>query len=392
MSSFFSLAALSDLTAVIAAAGCVQTVLGSTLLARFMRRSARVVPVHQPTPVTILKPLHGDEPLLEQALESFCTLDYPDYQVVFGVQSASDPAIAVIRRLQGRHPTRALDLVIDPTEHGTNRKIGNLMNMMRVARHDTLVISDSDIHVTPTYLDHVLHALEQPGVGLVTTLYAGLPASPSLVRELSACQINHNFLPGVMLSRYLGRQDCLGATMALRRDVLERVGGLRALVPHIADDAMLGRLVRALGLSIAIAPCMTWTTIGEPDLGALLAHELRWGRTVKTLEPLGYASSSIQLPLFWAGVTLACAPHAPWSVWFFAAIWLVRAACAFASDRLLGQRQLYPLLLLPLRDWLSAAIMVGSASGTRVAWRGRTMHLAPHTAVGARGHSIVPGD
>jgi len=392
MSPLISFSALGHLSAAIATAGCAQSILGAALLRRFTRGLARAQRTHSSPSVTILKPLHGDEPLLEEALESFFTLDYPAFQIVFGVQRTNDPAIAVVQRLQARHPAVDVALVIDPADHGVNRKVGNLINMMPSARHDVLVISDSDIHVTPDYLHQVVQTLEKPGTGLVTTLYAGLPATPSVVRELAACQINHNFLPGVMLSRYLGRQDCLGATMALRRGMLTRIGGLPMLLPHVADDAILGRLVRAQGQSIEIAPCMTWTTIAESDLPALLSHELRWGRTVKAVEPVGYASSAIQLPLFWATVALLCQPHAAWALWFFLAIWAVRAACAFASDRMLGQRQLYPLLLLPLRDWLSAAIMVGSASGTRVAWRGHTMHLARPSPISAPSQPLVPGE
>ncbi|GBQ24893.1 bacteriohopanetetrol glucosamine biosynthesis glycosyltransferase HpnI [Gluconacetobacter sacchari] len=392
MSALHALASPAGLAALLAAAGCVQAGLGTGLLARFRWREERIPPGGSPPPVTILKPLHGDEPLLEEALESFCTQDYPHFQIIFGVQDAGDPAIAIVRRLRERHPTLDIALVVDPTTHGVNRKIGNLINMLPHARHDVLVISDSDIHVAPDYLRHVVHALAEPGVGLATTLYAGLPASRSLPRLLAACQINHNFLPGVMLSRYLGRQDCLGATMALRRETLEAVGGLEALAPHIADDAMLGRLVRERGLHIAIAPCMTWTTVGEAGFGDVLMHELRWGRTVKTLEPAGYAASAIQLPLFWAGVSVLLCPHASWTWWFFLAVWAIRAVCAFLTDRLLAQRSLVPLLLLPARDWLSAAIMAGSVTGTRVAWRGQTMHITPHSAIAPPTHPIVPGE
>lgn len=392
MSVLNALVSPSGLAATVAVAGCVQATLGTFLVSRFrvQEKSAdQAVPM---PPVTVLKPLHGDEPLLEEALESFCTQDYPAMQIIFGVQSEDDAAIPIVWRLRERHPALDIELVIDPTFHGINRKIGNLINMMTRARHDVLVISDSDIHVAPDYLRHVVGALVPDHVGLVTTLYAGLPASPTLPRLLAAGQINHNFLPGVMLSRYLGRQDCLGATMALRRSMLQAIGGLEALVPHVADDAMLGRYVREQGKDIAIAACMTWTTVGETSLREVLAHELRWGRTVKTLEPLGYAASAIQLPLFWATLAVVLAPHATWTWVFFLSVWAARAVCAFIMDRALAQRSLIPLFLLPLRDWLSAAIMVGSVTGTRVAWRGQTMHISPHSAMTSRSQPASPGD
>ncbi|MBS1016243.1 bacteriohopanetetrol glucosamine biosynthesis glycosyltransferase HpnI [Acetobacter persici] len=374
--SVFSILALAS--SGLAAAGCLQSAAGAALLTRFRRTESLPVTLTPLPPVTVLKPLYGDEPLLEEALESFCTQDYPGLQILFGVRDSDDPAIAIVERLQARHPHLDMQLVVNPAVHGLNRKISNLMNILPYARHDLLVISDSDIHVSPDYMRHIVSALHKPNTGLVTTLYAGLPAHSSIVQMLAACQINHNFLPGVLLSRYLGRQDCLGATMALRRDVLEAVGGLEALLPHVADDALLGQLVRQLGKDITIADCLTWTTIGEASFAELLSHELRWGRTVCTLAPAGYGASSIQLPLFWATLAILFQPHALWPLVLFATVWAIRVVTGLVINRAVGSRPVWPLLLLPVRDWLSAAIMVGSASGTRVDWRGQTMHVAPH--------------
>lgn len=396
MSLFHSLAIGCD---VIGVAGAVQAALGTLLVRRFDRQERRAqthVLSHSPPPITVLKPLHGDEPLLEEALESFCTQNYPVFQLVFGVQRANDPAIAVVERLKRRHPHVDMALVVNGAQHGENRKVGNLINMLPAARHEALVISDSDIHVRPDYLRRIAESLEQSNVGLVTTIYAGLPAGASLTRFLSACQINHNFLPGVLLSRYLGRQDCLGATMALTRSMLEQVGGLQALVRYVADDAILGRLVRAEGRDIAIATCMTWTTVAESTFTDLLSHELRWGRTVRALAPFGYLASAIQLPLFWLSLAILLQPHAWWPVSIFLWGWAFRAACAFGIDRTVGQRSLLPLFLLPWRDWLSAFIMVGSMSGSRVDWRGHTMHVAPHqiapSSIPPSGTPLSPGD
>jgi ceramide glucosyltransferase len=379
---------------IIAAAGCVQSMLGAALVMGFRRREKvwRSPVSDDLPPISVLKPLHGAEPMLEQALRSFVEQDYPAYQIVFGVQHEDDAAIEVVHALQAHYPDRDLTLVIDRQQHGVNRKVGNLINMIGMARHEMLVISDSDIHVGHDYLRHIAASLADPQTGLVTTLYAGLPATETIVRRLSACQINHNFLPGVLLSRHLGRQDCLGATMALRRKTLEQIGGLRALVDHVADDAILGTAVRGLGLDIAIAPCMTWTTIGERTMRDLLAHELRWGRTVKNVEPFGYALSSIQLPLFWATAAVAFLPHST-AIWIlFAVVWTLRAVFSLMLDRSLGLPSLATLPLLPFRDWMSAAVMVGSARGTQVAWRGQTMHIMRHSAMSQPSQPLGPGE
>ena len=174
--------------------------------------------------------------------------------------------------------------------------------MFRRARHDLIVIADSDIHAPADTLRSVAGALMQPGVGLVTTLYTGLPASGTLTGALGAAQINHNFLPGALMARSLGRQDCLGAIMALQRDTLDRKSAdSAALSDHLADDALLGQLVRGAGLNVvALASAIPATTVPETRLPALVAHELRWMRTVKSVAPIGFVLGAMQYPLFWA--------------------------------------------------------------------------------------------
>ena len=365
----------------------------------------------------MLKPLHGDEPLLHQALETLCQQRYPAWQIVLGVQDVADPAIAVVRRLQADFPDVDIALVVDPAIHGPNRKVGNLINMMSVARHDVLVIADSDVHVRPDHLACLVAALHQPGVGLVTTLYAGLPTpspsrSPSrqssthpppartasrseasgqppgasLPATLGATQITHGFLPGALLARALGRQDCLGATMALRRQDLDRIGGFRALVTHLADDNVLGRRISGLGLRVALAATLPLTTVPEDTLRALFRHELRWARTIRALEPAGFAVSILQYPLVWALLTILLSGGAIWSAGLFVLAWILKGVAARSIDTAL--RPLWaddhanranlafscPIWLLPLRDIFSVVVMLASYGGRQVDWRGHGLH------------------
>jgi ceramide glucosyltransferase len=369
---------LGGIAAACCGIGLAQALIAARLVARFARRP-RIQPMSRP-PVTVLKPLHGDEPLLEEALATICRQDYPQWQVVFGVQDAGDPAIAVVERLRVRFPNCDIALVINPTLHGENRKVGNLINMLSAARHGVLVIADSDVHVRPDYLDRLVAALEQPGVGLVTTIYAGLPASRRLPALLGATQITHGFLPGAVLARALGRQDCLGATMCLRRQDLARCGGLRALVDHLADDAVLGHRIAALGLKVALADTVPLTTVPEDNLRTLFRHELRWARTIRALEPGAFAGSVLQYPLAWSLLAMALAGGAAWSLGVFAVAWIVRAVaarmidCALApqwnGDSLAAPAFRCPVWLLPARDLLSVVVMLASYGGRRVEWRG----------------------
>ena len=357
--------------ALIAAAGIVQCLVGVGALRQFRRRAT---PAGAGLPaVTILKPLHGDEPLLEAALASCCRQDYPCFQIVGGVQSAADPALRIVRRLQRQFPGVPMAVAVDRTLHGANRKIGNLINMLSYAEHQVLVVADSDMHVAPDYLHSLVVALQQPGIGLVTTLYSGLPATETVTARLGAAQINHAFLPGALLARLLGRQDCLGATMALRRETLERIGGFHALADHLADDAVLGRLVRALGLRVGLAGTVPATTVPETEMQALFEHELRWARTVKSVAPVGFVLSAMQYPLFWAALATGVSGGAVWAWSAFGLAWAVRIGAAMVVDRDLKVTAALTIWYLPFRDLLSMMVMIASYRTRRVAWRGQVL-------------------
>ncbi len=381
-------------SAILAGGGLLQAAAGWRALSRFHARPAPAAP--SLPPITVLKPLHGDEPLLEQALATFCVQDYPDFQIVFGLQDPADPALAVLHRLRARFPALDMAVVVDPTPHGANRKIANLLNMMPSARHDMLVIADSDIHAAPDYLRHLAAALSDPRCGLATTLYAGLPASGHLPARLGAAYINHGFLPGALMARALGRQDCLGATMALSRATLDSVGGLDALSAHLADDAVLGHLVARQGLEVRLAATIPSTTVPEARMARLFHHELRWARTIRALAPVGFLLSAVQYPLAWALLAVALSGAPPWSLAVLACAWAGRAAIGRRVDRLLQRagalpRGVFsPMWLVPIRDVLSVVVMLASYADNRVAWRGQTLRAKPKAMMRPVGGSLAP--
>lgn len=371
------LIALAQFATLLAVLGLLQAAIGGWLALRF-RVAGSVAPRRQP-PVTLLKPLHGDEPLLEAALASLFVQDYPVFQIVFGVQSPDDAAVAVVNRLRAQFPAVDMALVVDPARHGRNHKIGNLINMLPAAKYGVLAIADSDLHVAPDYLARLVAALEPADTGLVTVLYAGLPAASGVVAALGSLSITHYFLPGALLARGLGRQDCLGATMMLRRETLARIGGLEALVEHLADDNALGRLVRAQGLSVRLAATVTATTVPETRFFDLFRHELRWARTIRALEPVAFVASSLQYPIVWAALALALSGGAGWAAAVFLTVWLLRYVAAICVDRavlpfLPGLAFRVPFWLLPARELMSIAVMIASYGGDKVDWRGHTLH------------------
>ena len=367
---------LADLAALLAVFGLIAVTAGAIAVQCFATRTAGTAR-HRPA-VTVLKPLCGDEPRLEAALASICGQIYPEFQIIFGVQDANDPALRTVRRMQERFPACDIAVVVDATFHGPNRKISNLMNMMSMAQHEVLVFSDSDLHVSPYYLEQIVATLETRATGLVTTLCVGLPTSAGLAGRLGATGISHSFLPGALMARALGREDCLGTTMALRRDTLAGIGGLDALVRHLADDNVLAQKVRKLGLGVKLAATVPMTAVPEASLRALWQHELRWARTIRALEPLLFLTSTLQFPLFWSAVAVLLSGGSGWSLALFAGAWAVRAIAACWIDRALFQdwrpTAAAPVWLLPLRDAMSVGQVAASYLGARVVWRGHVMH------------------
>ncbi len=363
------------LTAIAAVFGVVVAIAGAMVVRRFVGHPTRP-PAALPA-MTILKPLYGDEALLEQSLESICRQAYPAFQIVFGVKDADDMALPVARRVQQRWPERDIAIVVNPAMHGPNRKISNLINMLPLARHDVLVFSDSDMLVAPTFLERIALALEGPDVGLVTALCGGRPTAKGLAAVVGAMQLNLLFLPAVLLARQLGREDCLGTTMALHRDVLDRIGGLHALVGHLADDNVLGQRVAELGLRIALADTIPVASVPEASWRTLWQHEIRWARTIRALTPMAFAASCLQFPLFWAALASLLSGGAAWSFLLLAGVWAVRAGAAHYVDGATRttRRPTRAMLmaLLPVRDALSVAEIIASFSSSNVIWRGHAM-------------------
>jgi len=322
----------------------------------------------------------GAEPMLEEALVSLFGQDYPDYQIVFGIQDPNDPALAVLERVRQRFPERDVAVVVDSTPHGQNRKVSNLINMLPSAKHEILVVSDSDIHAAPNYLETLLGELQKPNTGMVTALYAGLPPEGSgLFERLGAMQINHSFLPGVLMSRMMGRQDCLGSTVMLTKEVLERTGGLIVLSDLLAEDNHLGRKVRELGLDIRLSFAVAAATVPEKTVQDLWQHETRWTRTIRGLAPYALAASALQYPLFWALLTVMMSGFESWSLLLLLCCWAARAMAGGGIEMAL-QPRLHRLVrpaalwLYPLRDLLSVSEIVATYGIDNVIWRGHKLY------------------
>ncbi|MFM0068852.1 bacteriohopanetetrol glucosamine biosynthesis glycosyltransferase HpnI [Paraburkholderia aspalathi] len=332
--------------------------------------------------VSVLKPLCGAEPRLYENLRTFCDQRHGHFQLVLGVSSPDDPAIAVVRRLQAAYPMHDIELAVDTRVHGSNLKVSNLINMAERARHDVIVIADSDIAVEADYLDTVAAPLADPRVGVVTCLYVAQGVGGFWPR-VGALFINEWFAPSVRVAHAAGsRRFGFGATLALRRATLERIGGFDALKNCLADDYWLAEHVRALGLSTVLSRVMVATDVIEPTFSALWQRETRWLRTIRSVNPLGFAFLFITFPTPWlvAGAwltgSLASGPSGGVHLWA-ALVSGAGTAAGFAARMLLHLRSArhertfwHDLPLVPLRDTLLALQWLAGAFGSHVVWRG----------------------
>jgi ceramide glucosyltransferase len=354
-----------------AVVGALYTFAASFVFARFFDR--------QPTAsrrndaVTLLKPLYGDEPRLVDNLATFLTLDHDGpVQLLLGVQRPDDPAIAVVEELRTRYPAARIDLIVDPTPHGANGKIANLINMATHAVHPILVLSDSDIAVAPDYLSHFLAVLDTPGVGAVTSAYVGR-GDAGFWSRLGAAGLDWHLLPGVVFGVSTGlAKPCMGSTIALRAETLVAVGGFGAFADTLADDYAIGQAIAALGLKVAVPPMLVTHAGADANFAELWWHELRWQATILGVEPVGYTAGVIAMPFPLALLGLPFHPFAGAGVALAALI--ARLVLVTTIRQVTGARPA-SRLLLPMRDCLTFAGFVASFFARSVDWRGSNLKM-----------------
>jgi ceramide glucosyltransferase len=342
-----------------------------------------------PGAISVLKPLCGAEPRLYENLATFCEQTHPCFQLLFGVSSPHDPAIAVVERLQAAYPHCDIDLVVDSRVHGSNLKVSNLINLAERARYDLLVIADSDIAVEPDYLQRVCAPLADPRIGVVTCLYRASGVGGFWSR-VGALFVNEWFLPSVLVAHASGsRKFGFGATLALRHETFARIGGFGPLKNCLADDYWLTEHVRRLGLRTVLSDVTVATDVIETSLAALWQRETRWLRTIRSVNPAGFAFLFITFTSPWIvlGARLAKSFHGDPAAMPAAAV-MSGVALIGVTARLLihaqgsqGLRAFWrDLPLVPLRDAMLMLQWLVSGFGSYVIWRGARVPVALEVA------------
>ncbi len=392
--------ALHTIRAVVESAAAIGTVcsllfyflstlaIGSFLRARHKELSRPALAESDHPPVSILKPLKGADPQIWESFCSHCEQEYPEFQIIFGVSDADDPAVEIVGRLRAKYPKLPIELIVCERVLGTNIKVSNLAQMLPAARHAILLVNDSDILVPSDYLRRVIAPLveltvEDSTVGLVTCLYRGV-AGKTLGSRIESLGISTDFIPGVLSARFLekGLRFGLGSTLAFRKRDLEAVGGFEPLLDYLADDYELGRRIAATGKRVEIGTPVVSTFLPAYTLREFFRHQLRWSRTIRDARRWGYTGLLFTFGLPWALLALVAARGAVWAWVLLAMTLAARVVVGFASAVIvLGGRRSFlaiPLLdipLLVLRDLIAPVVWAASFLGNRIYWRGDVFEL-----------------
>jgi ceramide glucosyltransferase len=328
--------------------------------------------------VSILKPLRGTDPGMYESFRTHCIQDYPEYEIIFGISEPDDPAAELVDRLKREFPQRAIRLLVCNEVLGSNIKVSNLVQMLPHARHDFVLVNDSDIRVAPDYLRRVMAEFSNPRVGLVTALYRG-NAAATLGSRLEALGISTEFMAGVLAARALetGLHFALGSTIALRREALTAIGGFEAVLDYLADDYELGYRVAGAGYQVSLASTVVETFVPAYSLGDFFSHQLRWGRSTRNSRRWGYFGLVLTFGFPWAVLATVVSRGAAWAWTLLAAALLCRVLMALVvGAKVAGDRQvLRDSWLLPLRDIIAVLVWIGSYTGRTVSWRGRRFTL-----------------
>lgn len=364
---------IADVCIGVSTIGCFYLLVASVAVLRFPH--CKAAPGGRQAPVTILKPLHGAEPELGPRLGAFCRQEYTAaVQIVCGVHSADDPAISIVRELAASMPEAALSLKIDAREHGKNRKVSNLANMMSEAQHPLLVMSDSDIEVGRDYLANIAAELQKPNVLAVTCPYYGVAAA-GFWSQCAALSINTHFLPGVIAGLALGlARPCFGSTIAMHRSTLSRIGGFESVADCLADDYAIGESVRALGYDVSITSFALGHRCDQPSLKSFVKHEIRAARTIKAIDPVKYLGSVIMHPFPLAVVAMALGSSD--TIYLAIIALLCRCALCLCVEHAFSLcKQTYKMI--PILDLIAFAVFIFSFLDSRVSWHGFTYSTKP---------------
>ena len=327
-------------------------------------------------PVSVLKSICGADTGLYENLASFCRQNYPLYEIVVGVQDPQDPAIPVVQRLMRDFPEAEIRMVLCGRRMGANPKISNLIQIESQARHPYLLISDSDIRVGVDYLRRVVRPMSRPEVGAVTCMCHAL--GKGKVEALEGLWESTEFCPHVLAAGRLEEiRFGLGSTIAVKREALDRIGGLASIADYLTDDYLLGNRVARAGYRVVLSDLMVEHDLSIQSFSGFVRRQIRWNRGIRICRPWGYRGLLLTygVPAGLLVLVLSGGSIFGWSI--FGAMVAARLTMAYVVGvRILNDRSARRFLwLVPLQDFVSFALWAVSLTGNTVYWRGSRFKL-----------------
>ena len=356
----------------------------------FSRRGQLQYPDYRP-PVSVLKPVRGVDFGSAENFASFCRQDYPDYEILFAVNDADDPAVTLIEKTVAQFPERRIRLLVGAEQLGANRKVNKLVRLAHEAQYDTLVLTDGDVRVGPNFLREVVTPLQDPKVGAVTSFYRAI-AEENLYARLEAVGAASDFFPSVLMAQWTeGISFALGASIATTRDWLAKMGGFASLADSLADDYELGNRIAKASGKILLAHETVWTMYPAQTLRGFWDHQVRWARTVRLCRPLSYLGLNFTQGLPWTLLAILVAPTMGIAAIYGLAYLFLRFAMAWTvgvsgiGDEVLRRT----FWLIPFRDAIHFVIWLASFGSNRIRWGSAEYTVEQGRMVPVRGNEPV---
>ncbi len=362
----------------------------------FRRQRARKLPDYTP-PVSLLKPLRGVDFASYENYSSFCRQDYPDYELLFGVNDAADQSVPLIHRLMAEFPNLRIRLLVGAETLGANRKVNMLARLSSEARHEILVLTDGDVRVSPNYLREVVAPFANLTTGAVTSFYRGI-AEKNLGAELEAIGASSDFFAGVLMAEWTeGIHFALGASIVTTKRWLSKIGGFEPIASMLADDYELGLRIAKAGGGVLLSRESVWTMYPAQTAKSFWDHQVRWARTVRHCRPLSYFGLIFTMGLPWVLLAAFVAPTKWIAASYLLGYLVLRHLMAWivgvwgVSDDVLRRR----LWLVPLRDAIHPAVWLAGFASNQITWGGERFtvergRMEPVTAPGTADSTAAP--
>ncbi len=367
-----------DAILLIALAPLAYYIVATIAALRFLGRNPRSSPKPDTArkdftpPISLLKPVHGVDFASKENYESFCRQNYPDYEILFAVNDDSDPAVPLIREIAGRFPERNIRLISGAPQVGANKKVNNLIELNRAARHEIIVLTDGDVRVLPNYLREVVAPFADPKIGAVTSFYRGI-AQNSLGAELEAIGAASDFFGGVLVAEWMeGMTFALGASIATTKTWVAKIGGFEAIADMHSDDYELGYRIAKAGGKIVLSHELVWTMYPRQSARGFWNHQVRWLRTVRLSRPFSFLGLIFTHGLPWAIAAALVAPTRSIAVAYLVAYVVLRLLTAWlvgvrvVEDEVVRRK----LWLVPFRDAIHVLVWLASFASNKISWGG----------------------